>query len=92
MRQILIIILAFCLISTTAFAADHVLIIGGVAGEKSFYDAFWGATSRFHQLLTDEYGYSPNQITFLFEDAGDIDRSGQGALELVDAESNSEQV
>ena len=92
MRQILIIILAFCLISATAFAADHVLIIGGVAGEKSFYDAFWGATSRFHQLLTDEYGYSPDQITFLFEDAGDIDRGGQGTLELVDAESNSEQV
>ena len=48
--QILIIILAVCLISTTAFAADYVLIIGGVAGEKSFYDAFWGGTSRFHQL------------------------------------------
>ncbi|MCY4567899.1 MAG: DUF3857 and transglutaminase domain-containing protein [Candidatus Poribacteria bacterium] len=92
MRQILIIILAVCLISTTTFAADHVLIIGGVAGEKSFYDAFWGATSRFHQLLTDEYGYTSDQITFLFEDMGDIDRGGQGELELVDAESNREQV
>ena len=92
MRQIFIIILALCLISTTTFAANHVLIIGGVAGEKSFYDAFWGATSRFHQLLTDEYGYSPDQITFLFEDIGDTDQSGHGALELVDAESNREQV
>ena len=92
MRQILIIILAVCLISTTTFAANHVLIIGGVAGEKSFYDAFWGATSRFHQLLTDEYGYTSDQITFLFEDMGDIDRGGQGELELVDAESNREQV
>ena len=92
MRQILIIILAVCLISTTTFAANHVLIIGGVAGEKSFYDAFWGATSRFHQLLTDEYGYTSDQITFLFEDTGDIDRGGQGELELVDAESNREQV
>ena len=92
MRQILIIILAVCLISTAAFAVDHVLIIGGVAGEKSFYDAFWGATSRFHQLLTDEYGYTPDQITFLFEDMGDIDRGGQGTLALVDAESNREQV
>ena len=44
MRQILIITLTICLISTTAFAADHVLIIGGAAGEKSFYDAFWNAT------------------------------------------------
>ena len=92
MLQICIRILALCLTSTTAFAADHVLIIGGVAGEKSFYDAFWGATSRLHHLLTDEYGYTPDQITFLFEDTGDIDRGGQGTLELIDAESNREQV
>ena len=88
----ILIILVLCLIATTSFAADHVLIIGGVAGEKSFYDAFWGATSRFHQLLTDEYGYTPDQITFLFEDMGDTDRGGHGASELVDAESNQEQV
>ncbi|MYC75844.1 DUF3857 domain-containing protein [Candidatus Poribacteria bacterium] len=92
MPQILIIILAVCLISTVSFAADHVLIIGGVAGEKSFYDAFWDATSRFHELLTTEYGYTPDQITFLFEDTGDTHQSGQGALERVDAESNREQV
>ena len=73
--------------SATAFAADHVLIIGGVAGEKSFYDAFWSATSRFHQLLTDEYGYTSDQITFLFED---MDASG--AEGLVDTESKREQV
>lgn len=90
--RILIRALAVCLISTTAFAADHVLIIGGVAGEKSFYDAFWGATSRFHQLLTDEYGYTPDQITFLFEDMGGIDQGAEGAFKLVDAESNREQV
>jgi len=90
--QMLIIILAVCLISATAFAVDHVLIIGGVAGEKSFYDAFWGATSRFHHLLTDEYGYTPDQITFLFEDMGDRDRGSQGSLELVDAGSTREQV
>ena len=87
MRQILIIILTIFLISATAFAADHVLIIGGVAGEKSFYDAFWSATSRFHQLLTDEYGYTSDQITFLFED---MDASG--AEGLVDTESKREQV
>ena len=87
MRQTLIIILAICLISATAFAADYVLIVGGAAGEKSFYDAFWSATSRFHELLTDEYGYTPEQITFLFEDMGDSEKQG-----LVDAESKRDQV
>ena len=87
MRQIHIVILTVMLISTTAFAADHVLIIGGAAGEKSFYDAFWSATSRFHQLLTDEYGYTPEQITFLFEDMG-----GSEELGIVDTESKREQV
>lgn len=72
MRQTLITILTlFVLIPATVFAADHVLIIGGVGGEKSFYDAFWSATSRFHQLLTQEYGYAGEQITFLFEDEGE---------------------
>lgn len=66
-------ILAVFLIPALGFSGtDYVLIIGGVGGEKSFYDAFWSATSRFHQLLTDEYGYSPEQITFLFEDEGNI--------------------
>ena len=87
MRQVLIVILTVILISTTAFAADHVLIIGGAAGEKSFYDAFWSATSGFHQLLTDEYGYTPEQITFLFEDMGASEGSG-----IVDTESKREQV
>ena len=86
-RQTLIVILTVLLISTTAFAAEHVLIIGGAAGEKSFYDAFWNATSRFHQLLTDDYGYTPEQITFLFEDMGASEASG-----IVDTESKREQV
>ena len=87
MRQTFIVIFTVILVSTTAFAADHVLIIGGAAGEKSFYDAFWSATSRFHQLLTNEYGYTPDQITFLFED---MDASG--AEGIVDNESKHEQV
>ncbi|MYB01608.1 DUF3857 domain-containing protein [Candidatus Poribacteria bacterium] len=86
-HQTFIVILTVVLISTTAFAADHVLIIGGAAGEKSFYDAFWNATSRFHQLLTDDYGYTPEQITFLFED---MDASGES--EIVDTESKREHV
>ena len=87
MHQTLIVILTTLLMSTTAFAADYVLIIGGAAGEKSFYDAFWSATSRFHQLLTDEYGYTSEQITFLFEDMGPSEET-----QLVDTEAKREQV
>ena len=91
MHQLLtkiLIILAVCLIAAPiSFAADYVLIIGGAAGEKSFYDLFWSATSRFHQLLTDEYGYDAAQITFLFEDMGDSEKPG-----LVDAESRREPI
>ena len=73
MRRIIIAILAvFLSVSTTVFATDYVLILGGVGGEKSYYDQFWSATSRFHQLLTQEYGYSADQITFLFEDEGTL--------------------
>ena len=87
MRHIRIVMLTVMLISTTAFAADHVLIIGGTAGEKSFYDAFWSATSRFHELLINEYSYTQEHITFLFEDMGPSEESG-----IVDTESKREQV
>lgn len=70
MRRLLISILLTFLSVTTTFATDYVLILGGAGGEKSYYDQFWSATSRFHQLLTQEYGLSPEQITFLFEDEG----------------------
>ena len=73
MRRIIITILAvFLSVSTTVFATDYVLILGGVGGEKSYYDQFWSATSRFHQLLTQEYGFAQDQITFLFEDEGTL--------------------
>lgn len=73
MRRIIIAILAvFLSVSTTTFAKDYVLILGGVGGEKSYYDQFWSATSRFHQLLTQEYGFAQDQITFLFEDEGNL--------------------
>lgn len=73
MRRIIVTILVVLLsVSTTTFATDYVLILGGVGGEKSYYDQFWSATSRFHQLLTQQYGYSPEQITFLFEDEGNL--------------------
>ncbi len=90
MRRTLITILTLfvlkvSLISATGFAADYALIIGGVGGEKSFYDAFWSATSRFHQLLTEEYGYAPEQITFLFEDEGET-------AGLVNAEAKREPI
>ena len=73
MRRIIIaILIVFLSVSTTTFAADYVLILGGVGGEKSYYDQFWSATSRFHQLLTEQYGFDADQITFLFEDAGTL--------------------
>ena len=58
-------------ITPDAFAEDYALIIGGVGGEKSFYDEFWNATSRMRNLLIDEYGYAPERITFLFENDGE---------------------
>ena len=61
-------------------AEDYALIIGGVGGEKSFYDEFWNATSRMRELLIEEYGYAPEHITFLFEDGGE-------GSDLVDGKS-----
>ena len=66
-------------------ADDYALILGGAGGEKSFYDEFWRATSRMHKLLTDEYGYSPENISFLFEDSGELP-------ELVDGKSTKTNV
>ncbi len=86
MRRIIIAILVVLLsFSTTTFASDYVLILGGVGGEKSYYDKFWSATSRFHQLLTQQYGYPAEQITFLFEDEGMLP-------ELVSGEAKREPV
>ena len=86
MRRIIITILAvFLSVTTTTFATDYVLILGGAGGEKSYYDKFWSATSRFHQLLTQQYGYPAEQITFLFEDEGTLP-------ELVTGEAKREPV
>ena len=63
-------IFVFILIQS-GFASDQVLIVGGAGGDKSFYDRFWKATSRFHNLLVQRYGYYSDQITFLFEDNGE---------------------
>ncbi len=71
-RIIITILSVILLITTSTYAADHVLILGGVGGEKSYYDQFWSGTSRFYQLLTQEYGFSPDQIHFHFEDEGSI--------------------
>ena len=71
-RTIIAILLVFLMATTTTFAADYVLILGGAGGEKSYYDQFWSSTSRFHQLLTQQYGYPTENITFLFEDEGTL--------------------
>ena len=73
MNRIIITILTIILsVTTSTYAADYVLILGGVGGEKSYYDQFWSGTSRFYQLLTQEYGFSPDQIHYHFEDEGSI--------------------
>ena len=61
-----------CILLTTpdTSAEDYALIIGGVGGEKSFYDEFWNATSGMRNLLIEEYGYAPEHIIFLFENDG----------------------
>ena len=74
-------ILSCILFSTpNASAEDYALIIGGVGGEKSFYDEFWNATSRMRELLIEEYGYASEHITFLFED-------GPEGSDLIDGKS-----
>ena len=60
------------LITPDTSAEDYALIIGGVGGEKSFYDEFWNATTRMRELLIEEYNYAPEHITFLFEDSGEV--------------------
>ena len=67
-------------ITPDTFAEDYALIIGGVGGEKSFYDEFWNATTRMRELLIEEYGYAPGRVTFLFEDSGEVS-------DLVDGKS-----
>ena len=67
-------------ITPDSSAEDYALIIGGVGGEKSFYDEFWNATSRMRNLLIEEYGYAPEHVTFLFEDDGEMS-------DLVDGKS-----
>lgn len=73
MNRIIITFLTIILfVTTSTYAADYVLILGGVGGEKSYYDQFWSGTSRFYQLLTQEYGFAPDQIHYHFEDEGSI--------------------
>ena len=66
--SVCLILSCILLITPDTSAEDYALIIGGVGGEKSFYDEFWNATSRMRELLIEEYGYAPEHITFLFED------------------------
>ena len=66
-------------------AEDYALIVGGVGGEKSFYDEFWNATTRMRELLIEEYGYAPERVTLLFEDSGEVS-------DLVDGKSTKAEV
>ena len=60
-------IIVICSFQQGVKAKDYVLIIGGIAGEKSYYDRFWQTGLQFYNLLIDTYGLNPNQVTFLFE-------------------------
>ncbi len=73
-KSICVCLILSCVLFSTSdtSAEDYALIIGGVGGEKSFYDEFWNATSRMRNLLIAEYGYEPAHITFLFEDDGAV--------------------
>ena len=73
------------LITPDTSAEDYALIIGGVGGEKSFYDEFWNATSGMRSLLIEEYGYAPEHVTFLFENDGE-------ASDLVDGKSTKTEI
>ena len=77
---VFLILSCILLITPDASAEDYALIIGGVGGEKSFYDEFWNATTRMRELLIEEYGYAPERVTFLFEDSGEVS-------DLVDGKS-----
>ena len=78
--SVCLILSCILLITPDTSAEDYALIIGGVGGEKSFYDEFWNATSGMRSLLIKEYGYAPEHITFLFENDGE-------ASDLVDGKS-----
>jgi hypothetical protein len=80
-------IIGIAFIAHEGFAEDYALILGGAGGEKSFYDEFWSATSRMHDLLTGEYGYSPENITFLFEDEGEVPGLVDGKSTRANVES-----
>ncbi len=74
-------------ITPEASAEDYALIIGGVGGEKSFYDEFWNATTRMRELLIEEYGYAPEHITFLFEDDAEVSDLVDGKSTKVEVEA-----
>ena len=78
--SVCLILSCILLITPDTSAEDYALIIGGVGGEKSFYDEFWNATTRMRELLIEEYSYAPEHITFLFEDGGEVS-------DLVDGKS-----
>jgi len=67
------------------YADNYALIIGGLAQDKLFYDSFWKATSGLYNILSTKYGYSSENIIFLFENEGE--ESG-----LVDGTSNRENI
>jgi len=67
-RTIPIFLILFSLIlPSLVYADNYALIIGGLAQDKLFYDSFWDATAGLYNILSTKYGYSSENIIFLFE-------------------------
>lgn len=73
------------ILPSLAQADNYALIIGGLAQDKLYYDSFWNAASGLHNILATEYGYSADNIIFLFEDEG-------REAGLVDGKSDAEHI
>jgi hypothetical protein len=70
-KTILIFLILFSLtLPPLAYADNYALIIGGLAQDKLFYDSFWNAASGLYNILSAKYGYSSENIIFLFEHEG----------------------
>jgi len=70
-RTIPIFLILFSLIlPSLVYADNYALIIGGLAQDKLFYDSFWDATAGLYNILSTKYGYSSENIIFLFEYEG----------------------
>ncbi len=83
-QRLIFVVLFLCFsILSVGKAKDYVLIVGGVAGEKSYYDRFWKTSFQFYELLTLTYDLNPDQVTFLFEQSAEKTVTDKSTAENV---------